>query len=86
MKDELVEVKIKQYLGLRAKTCSYLIDDGRKDKKVQNFLQATQLENKLSQLEKNEINVDSLKKSIKNLVIKLFKRSQQTNIENTAKI
>ena len=33
MKDELVEVKIKQYLGLRAKTCSYLIDDGRKDKK-----------------------------------------------------
>ena len=57
-----------------------------KIKKVQNFLQATQLENKLSQLEKNEINVDSLKKSIKNLVIKLFKRSQQTNIENTAKI
>ena len=57
-----------------------------KIKKVQNFLQATQLENKLSQLEKNEINVDSLKKRIKNLVIKLFKRSQQTNIENTAKI
>ena len=57
-----------------------------KIKKVQNFLQASQLENKLSQLEKNEINVDSLKKRIKNLVIKLFKRSQQTNIENTAKI
>ena len=57
-----------------------------KIKKVQNFLQATQLENKLSQLEKNEINVDNLKKRIKNLVIKLFKRSQQTNIENTAKI
>ena len=57
-----------------------------KIKKVQNVLQATQLQNKLSQLEKNEINVDSLKKRIKNLVIKLFKRSQQTNIENTSKI
>ena len=62
-------------VGLRAKTYSYLIDDGSEDKKAKstkrciikrkpkfdnyrNCLEATQIENKVSYLEKNEINID----------------------------
>ena len=61
---------------LRAKTYSYLIDDSSEDKKVKstkkiklkfenykNCLEATQLHNKIKWLEKNKINIDSLKKS-----------------------
>ena len=68
-------------VGLRAKTYSYLIDDGSEDKKAKgtkacvikiklkfenykNCLEATQLENKGNYLEKNKINIDSLKKMI----------------------
>ena len=80
MKDELDGKILAKFVGLRAKTCSYLIDDGSEDKKVkgtkkcvirrklkfQNYkkcLEATQLENKINHLEKNKINIDSLKKS-----------------------
>ena len=34
MKDELGGKIIKKFVGLMAKTCSYLIDDGSEDKKV----------------------------------------------------
>ena len=34
MKDELGGIIKIKYLGLRAKTCSYLTDDGSKDKKA----------------------------------------------------
>ena len=64
-------------VGLRGKTCSYLIDDGSEDKiakgtkicvikrkiKFENYtncLEASQLENKIKYLEKNEISIDSL--------------------------
>ena len=61
---------------VRVKAYSYLIDDGSKDKdtkkcvikwklkfKKKNCLEATQLKNKIKYLEKNKINVESLKKS-----------------------
>ena len=64
-----------KFVGLRIKTCSYLIDDSSEDKKAKdtkkcvmkrklkfenykNCLEAAQLDNK--------INIDSLKKIIKN--------------------
>ena len=34
MKDELGRKTLKKFVGLRAKTCSYLIDDGSEDKKA----------------------------------------------------
>ena len=69
-----------KFVRLKAKTYSYLIDDGRDDKKAKdtkkcvikrkrkfenykNFLKATQLENKINYLEKNKININSLKRS-----------------------
>ena len=72
-----------KFVGLRAKTYSYLIDDGSEEKKAKhtknyvikrklkfenykNCLEATQLDNKIEYLEKNKINIDSLKKIIKN--------------------
>ena len=68
-----------KFVGLRAKTDSYLINDSSEDKKAkvtkkcvmkrkikfenyQNCLEATKLENKMNYLEKNEINIDSIKK------------------------
>ena len=81
MKDELGGKINAKFVGLRAKPCSYLIDEGNEDKKAKgtkkfaikrklkfenykNCLEATQLENKINYLEKNEINIDSLKKII----------------------
>ena len=69
-----------KFVALRAKTCSYLIDDGSEDKKTKdtkkcsvkrklkfedfkNCLEGTQPENEINYLEKNKINIDSLKKS-----------------------
>ena len=73
-----------KFVGLRAKTYSYLIHDGNENKNAKgskkcvikrkhkfesykNYLKATQLENKINHLEKNEIDVDSLKKDHKEL-------------------
>ena len=83
MKDELGRKVMMKFIGLRAKTYSYLIDDGSEDKKAKgtkNFfikrklkfenykkcLEATQIGYKINYLEKNKINIDSLKKIIKN--------------------
>ena len=55
-------------VGLRAKTYSYLIDDGKRKIKFENYkncLEAIKLENNVH-LEKNRINIDSFKKIIKN--------------------
>ena len=73
------------FFGLRAKSYSYLIDDGSEVTKAKgtkkcvikrklefenykNCLEATQVENKVNCLEKNKINIDSLKKILKNNV------------------
>ena len=45
-----------------------------------NCLEGTQPENKINYLEKNNINIDSLKKS------QTIHKKQQINIKNTAKI
>ena len=74
---------MKEFVGLRAKTYNYLIDNGSEDKKAKdtkkcvvkkkvkfedykNCLEATQSENKINQLEKNKVNVDSFKENHKN--------------------
>ena len=78
MKDELGRKIMTKLVGLRAKTYSYLIDDGSEDKKAKdtkkcvikrklefenykNCLEATQLENRINYLEKNKIDIDSIK-------------------------
>ena len=61
-----------KFVGLRAKTFSYLTDDGSDDKKSKRHkkvchkfkhykksLEATQLENNINHLEKNKIEKDS---------------------------
>ena len=70
---------MRKFVGLRAKTYSYLIVDSSEDKKAKDIkkcvlkrklkivnykicLEATQHENKINYLEKNKINIDSLKK------------------------
>ena len=79
MNDELGEKIMTNFVGLRAKTYNYLIDDGSEDKKekrhnkvchkkrlefgnYKNSLEATQLDNKIKDIEKNKINIDNLKK------------------------
>ena len=73
-----------KFVGLRTKTCSYLIDDGSKDFK--NCLKPTY--NKINYLEKNETNADSLKKGhkefikINELILKTLQRfkSERRNV------
>ena len=72
-----------KFVGLRAKTYNYLIDDTSEDKKskgtkkcvikrklkfenYKNCLEATQPDNKMNHIEKNKININSLKNTIKN--------------------
>ena len=85
-----------KFFRLRAKTCSYLIDDDSEDKKAKsakncvikrklkfenynNFLEATQLDNKIKYLEKSKINRDSIKKNHKKFIrnSKLILKTQQ---------
>ena len=82
LKDELGGKIMIDFVELRAKTYSYLQDDGSEGRKAKdtkkcvikrklkfenykNCLEATQLDNKINYLEKNEINVDSLQKDHK---------------------
>ena len=75
---------VNKFVGLRAKTHSYLINDRNEDKKgkgtkkcvikrklkfenYKNCLEATQLESKINYLEKNKIDIGSLKKIINSL-------------------
>ena len=70
IKDDLGGKNMNEFVGLRAKTYSYLIDDGSEDKNAKSaklkfedyekYLEATQLEKKINHLEKNDIDVDSL--------------------------
>ena len=87
MKDKLgLKIMIK-FVGLPAKTFSYLIDDGSEDKKAKgtkkcvikrklkfenyrNCLEANKLEIKTNYLEKNKINVDSIKADHKEFIKK----------------
>ena len=72
-----------KFVGLRAKTYSYLIDDGSEDRKTKgtqkcflkrklkfenhkNYLEPTQLKNRINYVEKNKINILGLKKIINN--------------------
>ena len=63
MKDELGGEIITKFVGLRAKTYSYLIDDRSEDKKAKEkykyCLQANKLNNKIRYLEKNTIKIDT---------------------------
>ena len=81
MKHELGGRSMTKFVGLRTKTYSCLIDDGSENKKEKgtkkcvikkltfenyiNCLDATQLEREINYLEKNKINIDSLKKNHK---------------------
>ena len=82
---------MKTFVGLRAKTYSYLRYNNDEDKNVKdtktcvikkikfqdnkNYSEAAQLENKIKNLEKNETDVDNLKDFIKNN--KLILKTQQ---------
>ena len=93
MKDKLSGKIMKEFAALRAKTYSYLTDNNNEDKKskgtktcvvkikdYRHFLEATQLENKINHLEKNNLNVDNIRENhnefIKNnkLILKLQQR------------
>ena len=72
---------MKEFVRLTAKTYSYLKDNNDEDKKAKecfinvkikfedykNCLEAAQIENKISCLKKNKIDVDSLKEDQKDL-------------------
>ena len=72
-----------KFVALREKTYNCLIDDGSEDKKAkgtkmcviklkfENYkscLEVTQLDNKINHLEKNKINIDSLKSNPKKFI------------------
>ena len=96
MKDELGGQIMTKFAGLRAKTSSYLIDDGSENKKENGSkkctikrklkftdykicLEAPQIENKISHLEKIKIDADSLKEDHKEFIKnnKLILKTQQ---------
>ena len=86
---------MKEFVGLRTKTYSYVIDDSSEDKKAEgtikcvtkrklkfedykNYSEASQLENKIKHLEKNENDADSHRKGHKN-----FRKSNRVIIKTS---
>ena len=85
MKDELGRRIMKKFVELRAKTYSYLIDDGSENKKAKgtkncvikklkfedykNSLEAAQLKNKINHLQKNKIDTDILTEQINKIAV-----------------
>ena len=67
---------MKEFVALKTKTYSYLMDEGSENKKAKGTIKCVvkrnlkfdtnQCANKISHLEKNAIDVNSLKKIIKN--------------------
>ena len=70
MKHELGGKILKEFVRLRTKTYSYLIDDSieNKEEDYKNRLEAAQPENKIYQLEENKVNVDSFNESHRELI------------------
>ena len=88
-----------KFVGIKAKTYSYLIDDGSKDESAKgtkncviegklnfenhkNCLEATHLENKINYLEKNKIDIDSVKEFFfkKKPILKIQQRFKRHNV------
>ena len=68
MKDELAGKVITKFVGLRAKTYSYLIDDGSEDKKAKDMKKSHKKENyKNFQNYKNSLEACQLDNKIKYL-------------------
>ena len=63
-----------EFVALRLKTYGYLVDDNDEDKKAKgtgrHCLEATHLENKIKQLEKNKLHVDSPQENYKKFIKK----------------
>ena len=86
-KDELGGKIMKKFVGIRAKTYSYLIYDGSEDKKakgrkkciIKRKIKYENYKNCLEVTEKNEVSVDTLKKNHKNFIRnnKLILKTQQ---------
>ena len=101
MRDELGGQIMKEFVGLRAKTYSYLKGNNGEDKEAkgpkkcvikrklkfqdyENCLEAAQIENKINHLEKNKIEVDSLKEDQKEFLKNnqlILKTQQRFKIE-----
>ena len=101
MRDELGGQIMKEFVGSRAKTYSYLKGNNDEDKKAkgakkcvikrklkfqdyENCLEAAQIENKINHLEKNKIEVDSLKEDQKEFLKNnqlILKTQQRFKIE-----
>ena len=90
MEDKLGRKIRKKFLALGAKSYSYLLDNNDEDKKVKeirklkfedhnNCLEATQLENKINQLEEYKVDKDRLRENDKEVIKndKLILKSQQ---------